>query len=242
MDMGAGQPIQNLRNAALTFLGQLNLETHNPDDADAVEIIKFSTLFCTTADPSGVKVAQAFTKDKEALENAINEDDVGGQTPLYDAIYCAITDTAAQSGQQAVIVMTDGYDNMYGNPTDDNNTESKEQLEKIIQHAQSYSVPVYTIGLGNRVIASVLTKIAKKTGGEYYFTPTSDGLEEVYINIARLLKDQYRLSYETSIKHPKRVTLEVQATTIEGIFGKGRKTFILEPGIPMSWLQLLLDD
>jgi hypothetical protein len=243
MDMGEGQPIQNLKNAARTFIEQLNLEPPIRDDADAVEIIKFSSQYSTTVDTPGVRVVQPFTNDKEALENAINEGDVGGQTPLYDAIYRAVTDTAAQSGQQAVIVMTDGYDNIYGDPVDvkdPTHAKSEEQLEKIIQHSKYSCVPVYTIGLGNKVITSVLEKIANKTGGEYYYTPTSDGLEEIYINIAKALKDQYRLIYETRIQHPRRLALEVKAT-VDGITGRHRKVFLLEPAIPMPWLQLLLD-
>jgi hypothetical protein len=238
MNMGDGQPIQNLRNAAQTFLGQLNLETPNQDDSDAVEIIKFSSQFCTPDDPSGVKVVQHFTKDKTALSKAIEEGYVWGQTPLYNAISRAVTDTAAQSGQQAVIVMTDGYDNSYGDPRGDT---SREQLERMIRHAQRSGVPVYTIGLGNRVLGWVLEKIASETSGKFYFTPTSDGLEEIYINIAETLKDQYRLTYETSIQRPKRLTMEVQVN-IDDKFGKGRKLFVLEPAIPMPWLLLLLDD
>lgn len=46
------------------------------------------------------------------------------------------------------------------------------------------NMPVYTIGLGERVNQQFLEQIATITGGKYFFSPTADDLQKVYEEIA----------------------------------------------------------
>jgi len=45
----------------------------------------------------------------------------------------------------------------------------------------------YTIGLGSNVNTSFLEQIANMTGGRYYFSPTTDELEEIYHEISEII-------------------------------------------------------
>jgi len=166
------EAITDMENAAAQFVT-------NMSDNDAGEIIKFAY---------GTEVSQAFTTDKNALINAISASTSlnRGSTYLYDAIYDGVTDTAAQSGNLAVIAMTDGGD-----------SGSSHSEDQAIAHAQASGVPVYTIGLGSSINASVLQRIAEETGGLYFVAPTSSELAEIYDTIAGILKNQYILTFKT---------------------------------------------
>jgi VWFA-related protein len=207
-----GERLEDMQNAAISFINQLG-------PSDAAEIIKFATE---------VEVAQTFTTDKNALIDAISGT-AWGSTALYDAIYRAVTDTAAQRSRGAVIVITDGAD-----------SASSRSLEETINHAVSSGVPVYTIGLGPAP-ASVLEEIAQDTGGKYYYAPTSDDLEAIYQEIAEVFQNQYSVSYQTSSTGSSICTLEVRISSA-GLTGSDCKEFVIDTSRAMPWIPLLLLD
>lgn len=194
------EAITDMENAAAQFV------TNMADD-DAGEIIKFAF---------GIEVSQAFTTDKNALINAISASTSlnRGSTYLYDAIYDGVTDTAGQSGNLAVIAMTDGGD-----------SGSSHSEDQAIAHAQASGVPVYTIGLGSSINANVLQRIAQETGGLYFAAPTSSELAEIYDNIAGILKNQYILTFRTKNWDSLEHSLQIIASR-GGLAGSDTVTFM----------------
>ena len=77
----------------------------------------------------------------------------------------------------------------------------------LIAHAKSLNIPVYTIGLQGydftreKVVRSYTTseadlqEIAGETGGEYFYTPTSTDLEDIYQKITQRIEQQYIITF-----------------------------------------------
>ncbi|MDZ7333825.1 MAG: VWA domain-containing protein [candidate division KSB1 bacterium] len=166
------QAIKDMETAAHTFV---NLMEANDEGA----VFKFSSY---------VQKMIGFTADKNALHSAINASfpGAGYSTALYDAIYNAISEAIGKSGRKAVLALTDGKDNA-----------SSHNIDQTIAHANQYSTPVFTIGLGSSIDETVLKKIASQTGGEYYRAPSSNDLEAIYKKISEYLRNQYLITYTT---------------------------------------------
>ncbi len=167
------QAIKDMETAANTFV---NLMETNDEGA----IFKFSSY---------VQKMIGFTPDKNALHNAINTAFPGASqnTALYDAIYNAVSEAIGKSGRKAVLALTDGKDNV----------SQHTDVNVIISHANQYSTPVFTIGLGSSINETILKRIATETGGEYYRAPTSSDLEKIYQKISEYLRNQYLITYTT---------------------------------------------
>ncbi len=178
--------MRNAKNAANTIVDNLSAE-------DRCAVISFA---------ASVRVDQAFTGDKNALESAINALSSGGRTALYDAIYTSVELTSKEVGIPAVLAFTDGADN-----------NSRHSADDVINLAKSKGIPVYTIGLGS-VNENILKRIANETGGTYHYTPDSAQLEQIYQEIAASIQDLYLVTYRThntNFDGTKR-TIEVTAT------------------------------
>ena len=77
----------------------------------------------------------------------------------------------------------------------------------LIAHAKSLNIPVYTIGLAGfsftreRVVRDYTTseadlqEIARETGGEYFYAPTSTDLENIYQKITQRIEQQYIITF-----------------------------------------------
>jgi hypothetical protein len=67
-------------------------------------------------------------------------------------------------------------------------------------------VPVFTIGLGDRVIPDDLRELANSTGGTYSESVTSNNLLTIYNQLANLLfENQYILTYNPALKEIRAV-------------------------------------
>ena|GEM_PF-319462 len=135
---------------------------------------------------STVRLRQNYTSDRNALNTAIDSITVGGSTALYQAIRDAAQGLATRTGRKAMIVMTDGENNVSGVSIDD-----------AINAARSAGVPVYTVGFGN-ANATVLTRIATETGGFYSRSGTSADLQRILQAIGQVLVSQCEISYGPS--------------------------------------------
>jgi len=194
--------VTDMENAALSFVSQLG-------GSDEAEVIKYSTT---------IERVQSFTSDQTSLSTAIQStwSDAGGTTALYDAIALAIEDISASAKDRtAIIIITDGEDNDgSGEPLSDST------LEEVIIDAKLEGVPVFTVGLGDRVNPDLLQFIADQTGGTYSASTTSDNLATVYQQLASLLfTDQYVLTYDTAVDSTQIGALQVTATYATGITG-----------------------
>lgn len=122
--------------------------------------------------------------DLQTFKSSISRLAPTGGTAYYDAVYSAILALQSQSGRKVVIALTDGDDN-----------QSRYSLNSTTQLAQENDVPIYTIGLGSDVKASILERMARETGGQYYFSPEASQLAALYQDLAQALQNEYSLTY-----------------------------------------------
>lgn len=144
---------------------------------DLMGVIKFNEI---------VTKVQDLTNNKTLLYAKIDTiTPTLGDTAFYDSIYDAVTIlTNSSLYAKAVIAFTDGDDN-----------RSFHTINETIAYAKTNSVPVYTIGLGDRIKPNILQRIANETGGKYYFTPTTAQLSQIYSQISQNLTSQYMITY-----------------------------------------------
>lgn len=169
----SGQPITDAKRAASTFVGLMQSK-------DQSAIVSFSHQPYTDS---------PFTGDIALLKEAISKIQAYGGTAIFDALIHSVYLMNQSLKNRAIILMTDGADN-----------DSQYSYQEALNALLSYEVRAFTIGLGlnrNSPEENILKDLASKTGGLYYYSPSSSELEEIYRAISRLLHHRYQITYTT---------------------------------------------
>lgn len=210
-----GAKMDGARNAAAAFISGLGND-------DLAAVISFNSMVRTEI---GFTDDLGDAREKIELLNAVD----GSGTCLYDAIYEAITLGATlPAGRRAIVVLTDGIDELpNGSPCSRYREEDVSNLAK----GGNTRIPIYTIGLGNRVDAAGLARIADSTGGRYQFSSSEQNLQDLFTDLLEQLRSQYRASYvSTSAPGPHQIVLEA---TLSGQTVRELRDFVL-PNFPYS--------
>ncbi len=131
-------------------------------------------------------------------------------TPLYDALCKGITLTAKQtSGARAIILLSDGKD-----------VGSKVcKPDDALNNASSRRVPVYAIGIGDKLDEAYMQRLALQTGGSYLQAPGAADVAPKFSEIQKALKTQYRLSFKgitPADNNPQGHPLTIRVNTAAG--------------------------
>lgn len=189
----AGEPLEDAQAAAVRLLDRLGPQ-------DKAGLLAFADNV-NLADPfPQLDPAREhdFTADKASLYDLVDNLTAGGNTPLYDAAYKAVHLVARQpAGNRAVLLLTDGRDEVAGGPRGSGSAVADEDTP--IREANRAKVPVFTVGLGQDIDAPWLKRLALETGGTYQQTPDSAQLTRLFQNVLDLLKQQYRLTYTSGM-------------------------------------------
>jgi VWFA-related protein len=191
-----GKPIEEAMRAANTLIDQLGPQ-------DRVAIVAFADE--VNVDPARLEEGKelAFTTDKNAARNIVNFLDakIGWDTPLYDAIYKGVKMVSTEPvGKRAVIVLTDGVDerdNAQGVPVKD--AGSLSSPDDPINEANRHNIPIFSVGLGNKIDTKYLARLAERTGGVYQQAPQPEELTPLFENVLNQLKQQYALTYNSTL-------------------------------------------
>ncbi|MBN1120739.1 MAG: FHA domain-containing protein [Anaerolineae bacterium] len=198
------------------------------DPADQLALITFNET---------VTIAQNLSEDHQASATIIGLIDAvpGMGTCLYDAAHTAISAAAtAPSGQRAIILLTDGVDEL----ADQSGPCSEHTSADVIAQANDPTtrVPIYTLGIGETVDRTDLAKLAEETGGDALLAPTASDVSGLFDVIAGQLKNQYELTYKiatTGGAHNLTVTVEDAAV--------GSREFAAPDPLPVMTLSGLDD-
>lgn len=211
-----GKALDDAKAAAIEFIKQLT-------DRDEGVVYSFA---------NDVQLRQDFTKDRNALINAVNGLEAAGPTALHEALFRAAKALATRPpGRKVVILFTDGEQD----PPNPSWT-----LDDGIGEANSGGIPVYTAGLVTKDYkAAPLQKIAEKTNGRYFQAESSDQLKDLYKSIAEQLKSQYIVKYISDLPADlKSHSLLIKVKAPQGE-ADGIKSFAALPGpIPYPRLPL----
>ncbi|HVR72138.1 MAG TPA: VWA domain-containing protein [Vicinamibacteria bacterium] len=163
-----------LQEAAITFVNKL-------EDVDKALVVDFN---------SGVRGSAEFTEDVSRLERFVDALQAWGGTSLYDAIHYGLNRIKDQPGRKAVIVFSDGDD-----------TTSSLGEKDVIDYARAVEATVYCVGirggvgLMDRGPRGFLRKVAKETGGQYFFPEKVGDLIRIFSGISDELHNHYLLGY-----------------------------------------------
>jgi len=202
-----GSALDAARSAAKALVNALGPQ-------DTVAILGFSEQ---------VRWLQDSTTDRASALRALDGMTAQGDTALNDAIYEAAGRVGAlPAGRRVVVVLTDGRD-----------TASTISQDRAITQAQAMQAPIFTIGFGPEINASALGEIALQTGGSSTIAPSLDQLSESFQRVLRQLKQQYALSFRSSLVPDMREhELLVRVTYSQDTF-EDQKHFLARAVVPV---------
>ncbi|HPA25477.1 MAG TPA: VWA domain-containing protein [bacterium] len=127
---------------------------------------------------------QQLSNNHPATKTALNGLIAVGATNIGDAIKLAKEElTSARINplaEQIIILLTDGRANKPAGPGFGEYAPDVAYALAQADVAASLGIKIFTIGLDSEINATMLQEIATKTGGQYYFAPTSAELDEVF--------------------------------------------------------------
>ncbi len=180
-----GEKIDRAKESVLGFFSLM-------EPGDRASFITFS---------DSVDRKEALTNNVERLKQDTKAVKAGGHTALYDAIAAGVETVKEVPGRRAVIVLTDGKAN-----------RGVLDINQAVAAAIEANVSIYVIGLGKDVRTARLEGIAEQSGGIYFFTPTPDGLAEIYQTISKRIRNEYVVTYRTGTRgdYLRNVTLTLK--------------------------------
>jgi Ca-activated chloride channel family protein len=134
-----------------------------------------------------------FTSDIHKLEAGIARIDSTGGTAMRDAIDASIRylKASGKHDKKALIVVTDGNDNMSGIG-----------LDEVVAEAQQRDILVYAIGLLSqeepgdaRKAKKALDTLVRATGGQAFYPEQVDEVHQIALEVAHEIRNQYILAY-----------------------------------------------
>jgi VWFA-related protein len=162
-----------LKSAALKLIGEMR-------PTDAVAVYCFNSM---------VTELQPFTTDKQAAERAILQAHALGGTALYDALVRVNRDLAGRTGKKAIVVFTDGDDNL-----------STLSAAIAIARAKAAGAPIYTIAQGEALrrpdFLEQLASISNSTGGLPFEIRDPSEILKVFESVSKDLTHGYLLTFQ----------------------------------------------
>ena len=173
-----GEDIQRARTAAVKFLNTLT-------EAVDITLVDFDTE---------VRAARFTQQDFPRLVERIRSRKPQGFTAMYDALGVYLDGTADEDGRTILVVFSDGGD-----------TRSALRFSEALTLLRASDVTVYSIGLLEHQPASAqlgqrtrLTQLADESGGQAFFPRSMREVDEAYVDIARQIRGQYTLGYQST--------------------------------------------
>ena len=159
--------LSTVKTAVRSFVGALR-----PDDQATVLAVGSQT-----------EIAAPLTSDHTQAMAALEELDVWGTTPLYDAILTALDVIKSARGRRALVLLSDGVDRY-----------SRVTATEVVEAARQSGVLVYPIAIGSSR-PPLFVELAVATGGRSFVAKQPRELEPTLATIARDLRLQYLLGY-----------------------------------------------
>jgi Ca-activated chloride channel homolog len=224
--MNHADKINSAKSAAHAYVNQSRPK-------DLIGLVAFDTE---------IEYVQPLTSNHQAVNQAIDELKVKGDTAMYDALARSIEYLEAVSGRKAVIVLTDGLDN-----------RSKISPQQVLQMIGPEGLSISTIGLGipehstsalSSLDEGALSALAEQAGGAYGYANDAESLRELYELYGRALQSEYYITYTSpstlrdGINRGLSVSLDGEESAISSNEGKGKYNpggLIPEVANPASW-------
>lgn len=143
---------------------------------------------------NGPELAHDLSTNRAFSHQAVNGYKADGGTALYDAIGDSLLLLSKAEGGRVVVVMTDGRDE--DNPG--TGPGSRRSLGEVLALQKEQTATVFGIGLGTRVDASPLERLAAASGGQALFPSDVSELAQEYKRVVEELRRRYVVSYTST--------------------------------------------
>ena len=164
----AGEPIDQARTAATTFVGGLRAN-------DEAAIVPFGSKLPTEA---------KFSSPEELVSAVagLRADEINQGTALYASIV-SVLDVSWETplSRRALVLLTDGRDSR----------QSQEEREMALASARAAGLPIFAIALGENADLALLEGLAASSGGASYYAPEPNDILEIFETIGTTLRSQY---------------------------------------------------
>lgn len=174
----SGTKLSNAKTAANTFVDIVAKDSKNYYG------------FATYASTASLK--SQLGNNASTIKSQINAISANGGTCIECGINKANQEINARKRagiKNIVVLLTDGRANYVEGTNGEVNVTTAETkaLNAAINGHNANGTIFYTIGLGKDVNSTFLTKLAETTGGQYFFSPTTDQLNSIYTQISQIL-------------------------------------------------------
>ncbi len=159
----SGNPIRQAKAGLKAFVQGMGSD-------DQVALVSFDNK---------VKVELDFTSDHAALDKAIDQIRLDGNTALYDGVAKAVQMLTQTKGKRTILYLTDGADNA-----------SSFTIEDIRKMNQSEGILLMGIGLG-QVEVGKLTELQQATKGFFQHVHKEDELKSIYLTAQETYRKRY---------------------------------------------------
>jgi Ca-activated chloride channel homolog len=161
-----------------------------------------------------------FTRDSAAIERRLRDLNGVGGTSLFDAILLASRDIQDRQGRKALIIVTDGGDNL--------SKTSFQRAAEAAQLADAIIFPILVMPVTNDAGRNIggenaLTTFAERTGGRVFQPTIGAAMDRAFDGILRDLRTQYLLAF-----YPRNVPLTTERFHLLTLTAAGR-------GVDPSW-------
>ncbi len=133
------------------------------------------------------RMRQDFSNSQLILNKKIKTPTFTASTYMYDALLygLSVLNTTNVLGKKALIFFSDG-----------NNIGSKSDFDAVEKYALQYEIPIYAIDLNQRK-NQVLERLAKESGGEYFYVESPEDLRLLYASLVKQLRNQFRVAVKS---------------------------------------------
>lgn len=224
---GAGTKMDELKQAAKSFLKNVNLQT------DQVGVVEFNDV---------ADVVSGLTQDAAVLEAAIDGIVAEGGTMLDAGLNMAIREFETRGRpdtRRVIILLSDGVQNSQTDPEDTDVTGL--DPVQVARAAQAQGIRIVTIGLGEIVDKDTLTQMASQPP-DFYYAPAPNELPQVYKTIAEQVISQVAGATEVTVEHAVDPAFDVAPDSISagGQLADGRITWqipqVLDSPVTLSYV------
>ena len=198
-----GEPMADAIDAALVFMNEMR-------SIDEFAVVGFA---------DEVTIYSNFTSNRQKLKEFISEIIAEGETSLYDGIFLALDQFNIRKDikYRYAIVLSDGTD-----------TVSKLTTKDVIDKAIDEQVTIFSVALMSYDFNPTdIENISESSGGELLIAANSGELKELYRQISRKIRSQYKISY-TSL-WPNTETIKINIIVEESELTTSVKTTYENP-------------
>jgi VWFA-related protein len=140
------------------------------------------------------KFEHVLSLNREWTLEAIDKYVPAGGTALYDALWNSLLHLKPVKARRAIVVLTDGRDE--NNPgTAPGSTHTFEEVLKLRREVDAV---IYAVGLGDKVDAPVLQRLADESSGHAYFANDASSLDDQFKRVVESMRRRYVLSYTST--------------------------------------------